>query len=115
MLDSFVFYRGGTYHIGIYIHVDDLALFGPHLDPSKEEIQKKFNMKDLGKEDLPIRIKILHNKARFSLSQDNYIENIAENFNVINLAPTNTPLKPGLQLMKASEDEVRAFEKLELN
>ncbi|MBW0570985.1 hypothetical protein O181_110700 [Austropuccinia psidii MF-1] len=72
-------------------------------------------MKDLGKEDLLLRRKIFHNKARFSLSQEQYIQKIPEPFNVINLALAKTPLKPGLALKKASKDEVRAFSKLVMN
>ncbi|MBW0483824.1 hypothetical protein O181_023539 [Austropuccinia psidii MF-1] len=72
-------------------------------------------MKDLGKANLLLRIKILHNEAGFSLLQEHYIKNIAENFGITQLAPTNTPLKHGLQLMKASEDEIELFQKLGLN
>ncbi|MBW0473178.1 hypothetical protein O181_012893 [Austropuccinia psidii MF-1] len=72
-------------------------------------------MKDLGKANLLLGIKILHNKAGFSLSQEQYIKNIAKNFNNTKLAPVNTPLKPVLQLMKASESEIEAFQKLGLN
>ncbi|MBW0589761.1 hypothetical protein O181_129476 [Austropuccinia psidii MF-1] len=72
-------------------------------------------MKDLGKADLLLGIKILHSKSGFSFSQEHYIENIAETFDITNLPPVNTPLKRGLQLTKTSEDEVRAFDKLGLN
>ncbi|MBW0491102.1 hypothetical protein O181_030817 [Austropuccinia psidii MF-1] len=58
-----------------------------------EEIQGKFDMKDL----------------------EHYIKNIAENYNITELAPTKTPLKPGLQLTKASEVEIDAFQKMGLN
>ncbi|MBW0500543.1 hypothetical protein O181_040258 [Austropuccinia psidii MF-1] len=106
--DSCVFYRGESYPIWIYIHVDDIKSF-------KEEIQGKFDMKDLGKANLLLGRKILHNKAGFSLFQEHYIKNIAKNFNITKLAPINTPLKPGLQLTKASEWEIEAFQKLGLN
>ncbi|MBW0540998.1 hypothetical protein O181_080713 [Austropuccinia psidii MF-1] len=82
---------------------------------SVEEIQQKFDMKDLGKANLLLGIKILHSKAGFSLLQEHYIKNIAVNFGITQLAPTNTPLKPGLQLMKASEEEIESFQKLGFN
>ncbi|MBW0488409.1 hypothetical protein O181_028124 [Austropuccinia psidii MF-1] len=72
-------------------------------------------MKDLSKANLLLGIKILHNKAGFFLSQEHYIKNIAKNFNITKLSPVNTPLKPGLQLTKASESEIEAFQKLGLN
>ncbi|MBW0480414.1 hypothetical protein O181_020129 [Austropuccinia psidii MF-1] len=100
---------------GIQPYLEALAIFGPDITSFKEEIQGKFNMKDLGKANLLLGIKILHNEAGFSLSQEHYIKNISENFNITKLAPVNTPLKPGLQLTKASRSEIEAFQKLGLN
>ncbi|MBW0473126.1 hypothetical protein O181_012841 [Austropuccinia psidii MF-1] len=76
----------------------------------KEEIQGNFDMKDLGKANLLLGIKILHNEAGFSLSQEHYIKNIAENYNITSLTPVNTPLKPGLQLTKATKGEIETFQ-----
>ncbi|MBW0499087.1 hypothetical protein O181_038802 [Austropuccinia psidii MF-1] len=72
-------------------------------------------MKDLGRADLLLGIKILPKKCGFSLSQEHSIANIAETFNLIYLALAKTPPKPGLKLTKASEAEVRAFRNLGLN
>ncbi|MBW0473124.1 hypothetical protein O181_012839 [Austropuccinia psidii MF-1] len=113
--DSCVFYRGGSQLIWIYVHVDNLAIFGPNIKAFKEEIQGKFNMKDLGKANLLLGIKILHNEAGFSLLQEHYIKNIAKHYNITSLTPVNTPLKPGLQLTKATKGEIETFQKLGLN
>ncbi|MBW0561163.1 hypothetical protein O181_100878 [Austropuccinia psidii MF-1] len=46
--DPCVFWRKGNSPIWIYVHIDDLARFGPNLEDFKQEIKKDFDMKDLG-------------------------------------------------------------------
>ncbi|MBW0563786.1 hypothetical protein O181_103501 [Austropuccinia psidii MF-1] len=68
--DPCVFYRTEPNPVWIYVHVDDLAIFGPDLTSFKQEIQNAFDMKDLGKAELLLGVKINHLAGGFSLSQE---------------------------------------------
>ncbi|MBW0543081.1 hypothetical protein O181_082796 [Austropuccinia psidii MF-1] len=72
-------------------------------------------MKDLGKAELLLGVKINHLAGGFSLSQEHYIDKLAEEYEIKKLTPSNTPLRPNIQLSNATEDEVRAFQELGIN
>ncbi|MBW0465870.1 hypothetical protein O181_005585 [Austropuccinia psidii MF-1] len=113
--DPCVFYRTESKPVRIYVHVDDLAIFGPDLTSFKQEIQKTFNMKDLGKAELLLGMKVNHLTGGFSLSQEHYFDKLVEEYEIKNLTPLNTPLKPNIQLSNSTEDDVRVLKALEIN
>ncbi|MBW0535826.1 hypothetical protein O181_075541, partial [Austropuccinia psidii MF-1] len=113
--DPCVFWRKGNKPIWIYIHVDDLAIFGPDLNEFKKEIKSEFDIKDLGKANLLLGIKINHFKNGFGLDQEHYINELANKYNIKDLVPSNTPLKPHLQLSNSSDEEHNKFNKLNIN
>ncbi|MBW0536050.1 hypothetical protein O181_075765, partial [Austropuccinia psidii MF-1] len=65
-----VFWRKDKNPIWIYVHVYNLAIFGPNLEEFKKEIKKEFDMKDVGKANLLLGIKINHLEDGFSLDQE---------------------------------------------
>ncbi|MBW0481425.1 hypothetical protein O181_021140 [Austropuccinia psidii MF-1] len=73
------FCRKGKNPIWIYVHVGNLAIFGPDLEDFKKEIKTKFEMKDLGKTNLLLGIKINHLNDGFSIDQEHYIDELAGN------------------------------------
>ncbi|MBW0475846.1 hypothetical protein O181_015561 [Austropuccinia psidii MF-1] len=77
----------GEKPVCIYVHVDHLAIFRPDLASFKMEIEKAFDMKDLGEAGLLLE--------RYS--------------------PVNTPLKPNLKLNIATREEETAFADLNIN
>ncbi|MBW0489909.1 hypothetical protein O181_029624, partial [Austropuccinia psidii MF-1] len=85
--DPCVFWRKGKKPIWIYIHVDDLAIFGPNLNEFKEEIKSEFDIKDLGKANLLLEIKISHFNDGFGLNQEHYIKELADKYNIKDLVP----------------------------
>ncbi|MBW0510313.1 hypothetical protein O181_050028 [Austropuccinia psidii MF-1] len=113
--DPCVFWRTGKKPIWIYVHVDDLAIFGPNLEEFKKEIKNEFDMKDLGKANLLLGIKINHLDDGFSLDQEHYIKELADKYGIRDLIPSNTPLKPHLQLSNSSEKEHEEFNNLNIN
>ncbi|MBW0570239.1 hypothetical protein O181_109954 [Austropuccinia psidii MF-1] len=113
--DPCVFYRIKSKPVWIYVHVDDLAIFGPDLTLFKQEIQNAFDTKDLGKAELLLGVKVNHLPKGFSLSQEHYIDKLAEEYEIKSFTPSNTPLKPNIQLSNATEDELRAFKELKIN
>ncbi|MBW0536645.1 hypothetical protein O181_076360 [Austropuccinia psidii MF-1] len=115
LTDPCVFWRRSQNPIWIYIHVDDLAIFGPNLEDFKKEIKNKFDMKDMGKANLLLGIKINHLEDGFSLDQEHYIKELADKYEIKNLIPSNTPLKPHLQLLISSYEEHEEFNNLNIN
>ncbi|MBW0532219.1 hypothetical protein O181_071934 [Austropuccinia psidii MF-1] len=115
LTDPCVFWREGGNPIWIYVHVDDLAIFGPDLEDFKKEIKTKFEMKDLGKANLLLGIKINHLNDGFSIDQEHYIDELAEKYKIKDLIPSNTPLKPHLQLSNPSKKENEEFNSLNIN
>ncbi|MBW0472263.1 hypothetical protein O181_011978 [Austropuccinia psidii MF-1] len=113
--DPCVFFRRGEKPVWIYVHVDDLAIFGPDLTNFKMEIKKSFDMKDLGEAGLLLGVKIAHKNNGFTLSQEHYINNLAREYELEKYAPVNTPLKPNLQLNVATREEEAAFADLNIN
>ncbi|MBW0567941.1 hypothetical protein O181_107656 [Austropuccinia psidii MF-1] len=72
-------------------------------------------MKDLGKAELLLGVKVNHLTKGFSLSQEHYIDKLAEEYEIKSLTPSNTLLKPNTQLSNATEDEVKGFKELKIN
>ncbi|MBW0560830.1 hypothetical protein O181_100545 [Austropuccinia psidii MF-1] len=101
IINPCVFWRKGKKAIWIYIHVDDLAIFGPDLNYFKKEIKREFDIKDLGKANLLLGIKINNFNDGFAPDQQHYIKELAEKYNIKDLVPSTTPLKPHLQLSKS--------------
>ncbi|MBW0487575.1 hypothetical protein O181_027290 [Austropuccinia psidii MF-1] len=110
-----VFWRKGENPIWIYVHVDDLSISGRDLEDSKKAIKTKFKMKDLGKANLLLGIKINHLNDVFSIDQEHYIDELAERYKIKDLIPSNTPLKPHLQLSNPSKKENEEFNNLNIN
>ncbi|MBW0566196.1 hypothetical protein O181_105911 [Austropuccinia psidii MF-1] len=72
-------------------------------------------MKDLGKANLLLGIKINHLKDGFSIDQEHYIQKLADQYKIKDLIPSNTPLKPHLQLSNSSNKERQYFDSLNIN
>ncbi|MBW0593248.1 hypothetical protein O181_132963 [Austropuccinia psidii MF-1] len=107
--DPCVFWRKDNSPIWIYVPVDELAIFGRNLEDFKQEIKKDFDMKDLGKSQLLLGIKINHVSNGFSLNQEHCINELADIYNINNLIPSNTPLNPHIQLAISSDKEHEEF------
>ncbi|MBW0487333.1 hypothetical protein O181_027048 [Austropuccinia psidii MF-1] len=72
-------------------------------------------MKDIGKANLLLGIKINHLKGGFSLDQGHYINELANKYEIEKCTPSNTPLKPHLQLSNSSNKEHEDFNNLNIN
>ncbi|MBW0500088.1 hypothetical protein O181_039803 [Austropuccinia psidii MF-1] len=72
-------------------------------------------MKDLGKANFLLGIKINHLNNGFSKYQEHYIDELAEKDKIKDLIPSNTPLKPHLRLSNPSEKENEEFSNLNIN
>lgn len=96
--------------IYVILYVDDLLLFSHDLEQIKRVkhlLNKKFNMKDLGriKQYLGIEINYKPEEKKLSLSQSGYIEGLAEKYNVKDSKYVNTPMEINLKLEPAEHCE----------
>lgn len=97
-----VFWRKGTF---LYLHVDDLAIFSKNPQNFKEEVKKRFEIKDLGESNLLLGMNITQESDHVILSQGHYIDKIVKLFDCEHLYPASTPLKPKGYLVKATPSE----------
>ncbi|MBW0536448.1 hypothetical protein O181_076163 [Austropuccinia psidii MF-1] len=84
VLEPCVLLRSGCQPIWLYIHVDDIAIFGPEVENFKKEISREFQIKDIGSANLLLGIKILHSTEAVILDQSHYAESIIELYGMSN-------------------------------
>ncbi|MBW0536578.1 hypothetical protein O181_076293 [Austropuccinia psidii MF-1] len=113
--DPCVFYRCGTNPVWLFLHVDDLAIFGREPSHFKSEIKKEFEVKDMGTSELMLGISICHLSDSVLLSQAHYTESLLDQYGMSDCQPVVTPMIPNLHLDKATEDNVVAFKNLNVN
>jgi hypothetical protein len=101
--------------VWLFIHVDDIAVFGKHLNYFKTEIKTEFDMKDLGKADLLLGIKVIHDPLAIILTQQHYISLLLDLYGMAGCRTVSTPLVPNSHFDKATNEEVNRFNSLGVN
>ncbi|KAI7948485.1 hypothetical protein MJO29_010150 [Puccinia striiformis f. sp. tritici] len=78
----------------VFIHVDDLIIIGPDVDFFKTQIKARFEMEDLGECNWVLGMRVTRNRQRrtLTLSQDRYIREILEEFDMLDCRPIAAPL-----------------------
>jgi hypothetical protein len=110
--------EGKTVMIALY--VDDLIIASncnKLMRETKQYLNKRFEMKDLGKLRFYLGIEVLWNKdGSCSLRQRPYIQEILEKFNMMDCKPVAAPISSGQKLTKAmcpeTEEEIRRMSKV---
>ncbi|MBW0516670.1 hypothetical protein O181_056385 [Austropuccinia psidii MF-1] len=72
--DPCVFHRADKSPTWLYIHVDDISIFGHDVTIFKEEIALEFDIKDFGPADLMLSIKINQFSNVITLDQQHFAE-----------------------------------------
>jgi hypothetical protein len=103
--DPCVFYCLDKNPVWLFVHVDDIAVFGKDLDYFKKEIKAEFDMKDLGKANLLLGIKVVHDNKAIILTQEHYVVSLLELYGMTSARTVTTPLVPNLHLDKALVEE----------
>ncbi|MBW0505351.1 hypothetical protein O181_045066 [Austropuccinia psidii MF-1] len=114
-LDPCVFYRSEPDKVWIYVHVDDIAIFGKNLDIFKKEIDNEFKIKDMGPADLLLGVKISQLDNGIGMDQQHFVESLLELYGMQDCKPVSTPLVPNKHLGPATEEERTAFDALQIN
>lgn len=90
----------------IILYVDDILIFGENItiiNEIKENLNKRFKMKDLGKVNKYLGIEIKYYDKQISLSQQDYIESLAHKYNITDCRKTETPMEINLKLDLATK------------
>lgn len=88
------------------IYVDDILIFsrnGPEKNKLKEELMRKFEMKDLGKATHILGMRLRQEQNKIILDQKNYIHRVLEQFKMTECNPVSTPLENGIKLEKGDK------------
>lgn len=82
-------------------YVDDILIIRNKIEGinmTNVFLSSNFKMKDLGKVDSILGIKVRQCSKGFCLSQTHYIENMLNKFSNINIKEVNTPINPRIKL-----------------
>ena len=86
------------------LYVDDILIFGNNFNVIKEVkdfLSNNFEMKDLGKADVILNIKLLREgNGGVTLVQSNYVEKVLNRFGYSECMPSPTPYDPRVLLRK---------------
>ncbi|MBW0523609.1 hypothetical protein O181_063324 [Austropuccinia psidii MF-1] len=115
ILDPCVFLQRGEHLVWLYIHVDDIAIFGRWVEDFKMEVLKEFEIKDVGPAELMLGIKVTHFSDYVSLDQQHFTKSLLELYGMCNCNSVLTPLIPNEHLSPASPNEILEFGKLKVN
>ncbi|MBW0501514.1 hypothetical protein O181_041229 [Austropuccinia psidii MF-1] len=112
ILDPCVFYQSGDSPLRLYVHVDDIAIFGKDVEPFKAEISREFDVKDIGSADLMLGVKVTQQDDLISLDQQHFCESLLDLYGMGDCRPVCTSLIPNPHLSSASEEELSSFNAL---
>ena len=96
------------------LYVDDFNLVGlpgsPDIQKDKEVLMRKYQMTDLGKISWILGIHVTRNveEGWISLSQQKYLEEVLEHFDMADLRPISTPSLANQHLVRLPSPEVDA-------
>jgi hypothetical protein len=93
----------------VCLYVDDMLILGTNIDvvnDTKQFLSSKFDMKDLGKADLILGIKLTKLKNGFRMSQEHFVEKILRKFDFYDSKPVSTPYDGNLHLKKNNGSSV---------
>ena len=103
--------------IAICLCVDDMLIFRTNLQvvcETKKFLGSKFDMKDFGKTEVILGIRITRTPDKLKLSQEHYVENILRKFKHFDCKPMSTLYDPNSQLKKNKEHSVAQIEYVQI-
>jgi Reverse transcriptase (RNA-dependent DNA polymerase) len=102
-------HRGKHGLLALALYVDDLFIFTDSLtllNNYKQQLQRLFEMEDLGEARLVLGMKITRDRPskKITLSQTDYVAGLLDKLRATELNPTATPMEAGLQLTRAPDE-----------
>ena len=99
----------------LFLHVDDIAVFGRDVASFKAEISREFDMKDLGEADLLLGIEIHHQPDAVVLLQRHLDLSLLNLYGMTNCCPCATSLVPNVHLDSSLVEQADRFKALGVN
>ncbi|MBW0511055.1 hypothetical protein O181_050770 [Austropuccinia psidii MF-1] len=112
IMDPCVFSLQKPSELWLYIHMDNIAIFGSKIEPFKREISLEFNIKDIGVADLLLGVRIGHSADHVSLEQQHFTEFLLDIYGMSDCRPVVTPLLPNKHLSPATDNNMSALNSL---
>ena len=100
-------------YVILCLYVDDMLIVGSNdkiIKSTKEMLNSKFDMKDMGLADVILGIKISRNTNGLVLSQSHYVDKILEKFNKSDTSVARTLVDLSLHLSKNTGESVSQLE-----
>jgi hypothetical protein len=97
------YHHGGGQGVILCLYVDDILIFGTSLDVIngvKTFLCQSFDMKDMGKTDVILNIKLIKGENEITLTPSHYVKNVLSHFSYKDNKPSPTPYDPSLILWK---------------
>ncbi|MBW0510762.1 hypothetical protein O181_050477 [Austropuccinia psidii MF-1] len=110
-----VFHRADKSPTWLYVHVDDIAIFGRNVTIFKEEIALEFDIKDIGLADLMLGFKINQFSNVITLDQQHFADLLVHLYGMADCKPIDTPLMPNTHLQPATLEDIAKFNSLNIN
>ena len=109
IVDQCVYFRkfsNGNFII-LLLYIDDMLIIGQDttmINKLKNDLSQYFNMKNLGPAQQILAIKIVRDRKakKIWLSQEKYVEQVIERFNIKDVKPVSTPLANYFKVTKRS-------------
>ncbi|GKC62652.1 zinc finger, CCHC-type containing protein [Tanacetum coccineum] len=95
------------------LYVDDMLIFSTdqvQVDLTKEFLSSKLSIKDTGKADVILGIRIKHGSNGIAISQSHYIDKVLKKFNYFDCTPVSTPIDTSEKLMPNNGQVVSQLE-----
>ncbi|MBW0545108.1 hypothetical protein O181_084823 [Austropuccinia psidii MF-1] len=114
-LDPCIFYQKTIEPLWVYVHIDEMAIFGRNAQPFKDQVNREFSIKDTGPADLPSGVKIQHLKEGITLYQQNFVDSLLDLYGMKNCKPVATPLVPNEHIRASTVEEEEVFKRININ
>ena len=100
-------------YVIVYLHVDDMLIIGSdnkRITSTKNKLNSRFDMKDLGLADVILGIKIKRTSYELILSQSHYVDNMIRKFDKDNSSIAKTPVDVTLHFSKYKVESISQVE-----
>ncbi|MBW0533962.1 hypothetical protein O181_073677 [Austropuccinia psidii MF-1] len=115
VLDPCIFFCSRRTMTWLYIHVDDIAIFGKDVYSFIKEISQEFDIKDMGPADLMLGIRVMHGDGFISLNQSHFTDSLLDLYGLIDCKCVATSLEPNIHLQPENDEELEKFLSLGIN
>ena len=102
-------HKEDNFYVSIY--VDDIVTYGPEgplLTALKTQLKREFDVSDMGNLHWLLGIEVTINKEGISLSQQAYIEQLMQRFDIKGPSKVSLPIDPNHQLRRSTDEDPRA-------